>query len=159
MLARFLTEPWYRWKAKKLREFCFSSGILHSELNQCYLVASDTPSRITITIIHCHNHLQSFPLSLSSTSSSSSVPSSSPISSSSTLGSNLIKLVKHLSGGRDGAALNLVLSSPLAQPCIWPSPHWWPDNQKANERGFRREEEIANENPKPTTKIGEFSGW
>ena len=62
-------------------------------------------------------------------------------------------------GSRDGDALNLVPSSSLAQPCIWPSPHWWPDNQKANERGFRREEEIANENPKPTTKIGEFSGW
>ena len=46
-------------KANKLRELCFSSGFLHSELDQCYLVASPSPSfTVIITFNHalCHYH-------------------------------------------------------------------------------------------------------
>ena len=57
-----------------------------------------------------------------------------------------------VSAKKHDAVLNLVLSSPLSQLCIWPSPHWWPDNQKAKERGSREREDSG-----PTTKIGQFS--
>ena len=69
-----------------------------------------------------------------------------------------VLLEEVVSSNKHGSFLNLVLFSPLTVPCIWPDPHWWPDNQKAKERGSRGEEEIANENPKSKTKIGRFSG-
>ena len=58
-----------------------------------------------------------------------------------------------------GPAFNLVLSSPLHLSCLWPSPPWWQDNQKAKEWGSRGREESWNEDSRPKTKICQFSGW
>ena len=62
--------------------------------------------------------------------------------------------VEVVSFKKQDALRNLVLSSPLSHPFIWPYSHWWLDNQKTKERGSRGEEDSG-----PTTKIAQFSGW
>ena len=64
-------------------------------------------------------------------------------------------LVELADFSKHGSALNLVPSSPLSQPCIWPHTSGWPDNQEADKRRIGGGEE----NPKEEsgTKIGQFA--
>ena len=58
-----------------------------------------------------------------------------------------------------GPAFNLVLSSPLNPSCLWQSPPWWQEDQKAREGGSRGKEESWIEDSRSKTKIGQLSGW
>ena len=63
---------------------------------------------------------------------------------------HFVLLAELVGFSKHGSALNLVLSSPLGQPCIWP------DNRKMEERGMGRGEE--NPNKGSGTKVGQFAG-